>query len=352
MGSPSRLFRTGESDAYGQAAQMAEQAALDAAKKDPTAAKWIAKGETVAADTAAGCTLGPWGCVGGAAVGVVQAFSGDVAEAFNPQDFTGADYDRMARFCVNGGGANNAPRGTIVPGVPPDQDGACRYTDYVGDSFSGGDAPFPGSWNWGRDGAVIRDQAAFDRWHGPLCGGAPLPPGMVCINDQAYAPEQLCGGSPLPAGLLCFNGRALTQVQIDALKKGAAATQKVLSNQKAVSSLLRATASKVPAAKTPSSVVAAFKTSLDPKAMTTVLNRIDTNAHTIVALAASGDPSAQNAVADIAMKAQAGDPHAQTQAAILTQAAKIQIRAKYIQKYVYGGRTSTGAAPCCAGCSH
>jgi hypothetical protein len=223
----------------------------------------------------------------------------------------------MRRKCVEG--FNGSPRGELVPGVAPDQYGACRYA--VDGSKSGGDFPFPGTWNYygnSGGGGYIADQAAYDRWTGKLCPGidGQMVPWGNCAPGSTVAP-------PPPPKL------SLASVSSARLLRIAP----------------RAPAPKPALLPTPSPSPPVLPMPITANAS---LTRAQQTAHTITAAAQSGDPVAQVAIGDIAAKAKAGDPVALAQASMLTAAAKLQIRQKYIGKYLRG--ISTGAAPMVTSC--
>lgn len=121
------------------------------------AAKAVAVGEDASTGAAIGAMVpflgqigvGPVvGAIVGAIYGVIDNFGDDIHDLFNPPDFKPDDYQRMQKAQVASGAIP-------VYGVPPDQYGACIYPD---GARSGGDFPYPGSWN-----GEIRDQAAYDR---------------------------------------------------------------------------------------------------------------------------------------------------------------------------------------------
>jgi hypothetical protein len=159
------------------------------------AVDYASKAEAVAEDTSTGAAIGALipvlgeigvgeaaGAIVGAIYGVIDNFGGDIHDLFNPPDFKEDDYKRQQRAQVASGAIP-------VYGVPPDQYGACIYPD---GAKSGGDWPYPGTWN-----GEIRDQAAYDRakardaaaQYGVTLGanGMPMKP-MIPLATRLRAP--------------------------------------------------------------------------------------------------------------------------------------------------------------------
>jgi hypothetical protein len=126
----------------------------------------VDKAEKVGEDTAVGGALGATigtaifpgigsaagtaiGTAAGAIYGAIDNFGGDAVKflGLNPPAFSEEKYEWQRNQCRKGGG-------TPTPGVAPDAYGGCTYGE---GAVSGGDVPFPGSWN----GNVI-DQAVYD----------------------------------------------------------------------------------------------------------------------------------------------------------------------------------------------
>lgn len=138
----------------------------------------VAKAEAVGEDTAAGGAVGGFigtaifpgigsaagaaiGTAAGAIYGAIDNFGGDAVKflGLNPPAFTEEKYQWERGQCEKSGGHP-------TPGVAPDVYGGCTYGD---GAVSGGDVPFPGTWN----GDVIdrdvysRAKAEIDRLAAP-----------------------------------------------------------------------------------------------------------------------------------------------------------------------------------------
>jgi hypothetical protein len=169
---------------------------------------YAAKVEAVGEDASVGAAVGALvpilgeigvgeviGSVVGAIYGVFDNFSGEIHDLFNPPDFSPDDYHRMQL-------AGLASGGIPVWGVPPDLYGAIIYPD---GALSGGDFPYPGTWNH-----EIRDQAAYDRAQARDAAAANAP--------------TLCNGVPCkPKPPLAVLHRATTLATIRAINKKDAA---------------------------------------------------------------------------------------------------------------------------------
>jgi hypothetical protein len=144
---------------YGGAAEdaggdIAKGAAIGAS----IAAATAAGGSIAIAATATGAAIGTAipipvvGTAAGAAIGATVAAAiilGNVIFGSKPM-FSEDDYNRMRKRCDEGFGGGNHETG-----VPSDNYGGCKYKD---GSQSGGDWPFPGTWNH-----EIRDWGAYKR---------------------------------------------------------------------------------------------------------------------------------------------------------------------------------------------
>lgn len=184
---------------------------------------YVNKGEAVAADVSTGAAIGALipvlgeigigeaaGAIVGAIYGVIDNFGDDIHDLFNPPDFEEGDYQRMQRAQIASGALP-------VWGVPPDQYGACVYPD---GAKSGGDWPYPGTWN-----GEIRDQAAYDR---------------AKKRDDALQYGIVLGPNGLPVKPhvpLAVAHRASILRALKTYQDGVDASQRVLSNQKIRASL-------------------------------------------------------------------------------------------------------------------
>jgi hypothetical protein len=176
---------------YGGAAEdaggdIAKGAAIGAS----IAAATAAGGSIAVAATATGAAIGTAipipvvGTAAGAAIGAAVAGAiilGNAIFGKHPA-FGEDDYTRMKNRAVESGAIEQ------VGGVPPDLYGACKYKD---GSVSGGDWPFPGTWNH-----EIRDEAAYRRNWTQFCeslGASAYFPGPgqrgQCVFPDGYSTD-------------------------------------------------------------------------------------------------------------------------------------------------------------------
>lgn len=158
------------------------------------------KAEAVGEDTAAGAAIGgaigtafpvfgnaagaAVGTVAGAVYGAIDNFGGDAVKflGLNPPAFTEEKYEWERGQCRKSGGQP-------TPGVAPDAYGGCTYPD--GTSVSGGDVPFPGTWNGNVVDADVyaRAKAEVDRINTPT--SPPPAPGPTLQRIDASASERI-----------------------------------------------------------------------------------------------------------------------------------------------------------------
>lgn len=87
------------------------------------------------------------GTAGGAIYGTIDQFGGDIKRLFGGKPRSEDYYADLRVRCQSSGGSP-------TPGVAPDNYGGCTYPT---GAVSGGDRPFPGTWN-----GEIRDRTAYD----------------------------------------------------------------------------------------------------------------------------------------------------------------------------------------------
>lgn len=320
------------------------QGAADAASQTKEGKSILGKVANVGADAAAGSALGgaigsivpgvgtviggAVGSVVGGVYGAIDQFGGDVVDLFNPPAFGEDDYTRIKRKCVESGGE-------VVGGIAPDQYGACRYPD---GSLSGGDWPFPGTWNLHQSDERIVDRAAYEAHLPPMCAGPlgvpmPIPPGWTCqpgigpVPPPPPVPPALLPNPKLGAVTTDPRYNIAIQKKADALRAGKPVPPDVLAaieQYKPKPPIASLTAAVLPVAKAPAPATIPL-----PRSASTLANAL--------LAAKSGDTAAQAGIAKVVDKAEHAPASFAAQIAYgLEDAQKRAVRADFVHFWLFG----------------